>query len=133
MWHWEFGFTVAVLAGVFALAGLPAAILAVSALSRLRARSRELEASLVALRRELAGVSLALARSDLRQQCLELHGVQLSERIVIVEARAAAPSLDRAIDSARHGAEPEKLAHEFGLSRGEADLVAKLHGQRKRA
>jgi hypothetical protein len=42
-------------------------------------------------------------------------------------------SFDQAIDSARRGADPVKLTQQFGLSRGEADLVMRLHGQKKSA
>jgi hypothetical protein len=123
----------AALAGVFALAALGMAARVVIGLAGLRARNRELEDSVRALRRELSGVALGLARSGERQQRLERDGARLTARVLGVEARAEAPAFDRAIASARNGAESDRLAHEFGLSRGEADLIARLHGCRKRA
>jgi hypothetical protein len=45
-----------------------------------------------------------------------------------VEARAPAKALDEAVLSARRGADTRQLTQRFGLSRGEAELVARLHG-----
>jgi hypothetical protein len=122
----------AVLAVLLLLAAV-AAVRARRALSGLRARNHELEASLVALRRELEGNCVALAHDRRRQRHLERNFALLSQRLIGVEARADAPAFDRAIDSARRGADTDKLAQVFGLSRGEADLIARLHGRRRRA
>jgi hypothetical protein len=123
----------AAFASVSALAVFYAAARARNGLAALRARQQELESTVLGLRREIAGVARGLARGVERQQRLERQAALLSERIAGIAARAESPTLDRAIASARRGAEPGKLAAEFGLSRGEADLVARLHGRRKRA
>jgi len=129
----DFSTTLMVLAGVFSMAALGCAVRAMIGIAGLHARRRELEANVRALREELSGVALGLERHRERQQRLERDLALLSARVLDVEARAEAPGFEQAIASARRGAEPERLADEFGLSRGEADLVARLHGRRKRA
>ena len=57
----------------------------------------------------------------------------MADRVDQVELRGAAHSFEQAIDSARRGADSGKLARQFGLSCGEADLVARLHGRKKSA
>jgi hypothetical protein len=61
----------------------------------------------------------------------EFSGV--AERVDLVESRTApgSESLDQAIDLARRGADSDRLEQQFGLSAGEADLVARLHGRAK--
>ena len=64
----------------------------------------------------------------------EFSGV--ADRVDVVESRApvsGADSLDLAIEWARQGADTDKLSEQFGLSSGEAELVARLHGGKKRA
>jgi len=55
----------------------------------------------------------------------------VTERVDVFESRASSGSatLDQAIDLARRGAGSERLERQFGLSIGEADLVARLHGR----
>jgi len=57
----------------------------------------------------------------------------VADRVNSVESRTApvSGSLDQAIDWARGGADTERLAQQFGLSSGEAELVARLHGRSK--
>ncbi len=60
----------------------------------------------------------------------------VADRVDVVESRApvtAAGALDQAIEWAQRGAESGKLAEHFGLSRGEAELVARMHGRKKSA
>jgi type II secretory pathway component PulJ len=121
------------IAGSIGSVALLATLLAMIALGRLRARNRALESSVATLRRELDTIARSFAHHAERQQRLAEDGARLSERIISIETRAKDPSFDRAIDSARRGAAPEKLAQAFGLSPGEADLVARLHGRRKLA
>ena len=41
--------------------------------------------------------------------------------------------LEQAIELARRGADADKLAAQFGLSSGEAELVARMHGRKRSA
>jgi len=109
--------------------------LAVSALTdrHLHRRCETLAAGMEALRAELA---LATARAadgeavaEERIMRLEQAHGRIVERLRFMERRADVRSFDLAIDSARHGSEPQRLAADFGLSRGEAELVARMHGR----
>jgi hypothetical protein len=64
---------------------------------------------------------------------LEAELTALAERMGTLEVRGQSRAFDQAIDSARRGADPGRLTEQFGLSRGEADLVARLHGRKKTA
>jgi hypothetical protein len=74
-------------------------------------------------------------RTGRRMQRVEDEFTDVAERVDQVELRAAPVNgaLDRAIALARSGAQPERLEQQFGLSTGEADLVARLHGQKLQA
>jgi hypothetical protein len=104
---------------------------------RLRKRSETLESSLGALRAELvlaqAGAQAEAQRALGRLDPLEQAYARMSERLRFVERRADGRSFDQAIDSARNGTESGKLAEQFGLSRGEAELVARMHGKLRQA
>ena len=120
-------------------------------LRRLREDGAALEARAGALRRELDRVAAAGAKAQsqaesqdrlLRQahaqtlarlQRVERENAKIADRMSLVEFRGDGRSIDQAIDFARRGADPDKLAAKFGLSRGEADLVTKLHGRAARA
>jgi hypothetical protein len=97
----------------------------------LRERCLALEAGLLSLRREIETASSLRVRAGRRTKRIEQDFAILSDRMTALESRAESPSFDQAIDSARRGAEPDKLAQRFGLSRGEADLVTRLHGRTK--
>jgi hypothetical protein len=73
------------------------------------------------------------AKSGRRVRRIEQEYSSVAERVDLVELRGTAQSFDQAIDSARRGADPGKLTQQFGLSRGEADLVTRLHGRKKSA
>jgi hypothetical protein len=126
--------TVLEIAGaVLGLAGLIAALCAIRAVRGWRARCVIVESTLSAVRRELDLVASISMKTGRRLKRVEHEYSGVADRVVQVELRGAAPSFDQAIDSARRGADPGKLTQQFGLSRGEADLVARLHGRKKRA
>lgn len=68
-------------------------------------------------------------RTAQRLERLEAAHARLAERLVALESRGEARSFDQAIDLARRGASVGKLTESLGLSRGEADLIARLHGR----
>jgi Protein of unknown function (DUF2802) len=103
------------------------------AMNEWRTRFHELEASLPSLRREVELVASISARTGRQVKRIEHDYSDVADRVDMVESRAPAKSLDEAIDSARHGADTGKLTRQFGLSRGEAELVARLHGNLKTA
>jgi hypothetical protein len=98
---------------------------------RLRERCLALEAGMLSLRRDVEIATSVTVRAGRRTKRIEQEFSILSDRMTALESRAESPSFDRAIDSARRGAEPDNLAQRFGLSRGEADLVTRLHGRTK--
>lgn len=118
---------------VAAFLALAAAGWAIRGMRRLRSRNESLEGSLGTVQREFelaASIALRAGRSVKR---LEVENTRLSDRLGVMELRSEARPYDQAIDSARRGADPVKLTEQFGLSRGEADLLARLHGRRKTA
>jgi hypothetical protein len=124
--------------GLFALAatllgfaGLTAALCAMRAARDLRARCLMIESSLATACRELDLVASVSVKTGRRLQRLEHEYSGIADRVAQVELRRGAQSFDQAIDSARSGTDPGKLTQQFGLSRGEAELVARLHGRKK--
>jgi len=113
--------------------GVAMALTTLRAIRGWRARCMSLESSLAAVRRELELVASISAKSGRRVQRIEQEYSTVSDRVDQVELRGATQSFDLAIDSARRGADPVKLTQQFGLSRGEADLVTRLHGRKKSA
>jgi hypothetical protein len=116
--------------------GLLACAMALAALRAVRgwrARCVSMESSLAAVRRELELVASISAKSGRRVKRIEQEYSTVSDRVDQVELRGASQSFDLAIDSARRGTDPGKLTQQFGLSRGEADLVSRLHGRKKSA
>ena len=85
------------------------------------------------MRRELELVASISVKTGRRVKRIEQEYSSVADRVDQVELRGSAQSFDQAIDSARRGADPGKLAQQFGLSRGEADLVTRLHGRKKSA
>jgi hypothetical protein len=100
-------------------------------LKRLSGRCADLESNVAALRRELDLVAAVTTRTGVRLKRIESEDVDLAERLARIEARGEPRRFDAAIDSARRGAEPRKLAEHYGLSEGEAALVTRLHGRGK--
>jgi Protein of unknown function (DUF2802) len=118
---------------IIGLLGFAGALWATHTLRRMKTRCASVETSLQAMRRELdlmASISLKTGR---RVQRIESEYSGVANRVESVEPRGSAQFFDQAIAHARRGADPCKLAQQFGLSRGEADLVARLHGQKQRA
>jgi hypothetical protein len=118
---------------VLALLALLAAALAFGTVRRLKARNAGLETGITALQGELQRMVAQGMRAGHNVQRLQRELSVLSDRLGSMEMRGAARPYDQAIDSARRGADPSTLTEQFGLSRGEADLVSRLHGRRKSA
>lgn len=124
---------VSIAGGILGIGALAVALLAMKAARGWQARYESLESSVAALRRELELVASISARTGRRVQRVEHEYSGVADRVDLVESRGAAASgsLDRAIDWVRGGADPDGIAQQFGLSSGEADLVARLHGRTK--
>jgi ABC-type lipoprotein release transport system permease subunit len=119
-----------VLLGVVALL----AMLAMSrSMGRQRTRMLALEGSLAMVRRELEMMAAISLNTGRRVKRIEHDCSKMTDRVEQIEQRGSARSFGQAIDSARRGADPGKIARQFGLSRDEADLVQRLHGQKKLA
>ena len=71
------------------------------------------------------------ARVGERLRKLDQASSQLNDRLGQLEIRGDGRPYDHAIALVRHGADADRLVSHFGLSRGEADLVSLVHGQRK--
>lgn len=118
---------------VLAALALVTALFAMRAVGRWRVRCASLESSLAALHREMELVASISMRTGRQVKRIEHDYSGVADRVEVVELRGAERSFDQAIESARGGADPDKLTQQFGLSRGEADLVARLHGRQKSA
>lgn len=114
--------------GVFGMGGMAAAVYLLAALRDLRAMNRVLEARVLCLSRDLDGVKAASAASLQRAVAVERQTRLVAERVAVAETQSASGGFDQAIAAARRGSDAGKLAVRFGLSRGEAELVARLHG-----
>jgi hypothetical protein len=113
--------------------GMVSALLTSRALRGWRARCLAVESSLAAVHRELELVASISLKTGRRVKRIEQEYSGVADRVDQVEQRGSTQSFDQAIDSARRGADPAKLAQLYGLSRGEADLVTRLHGRKKSA
>ena len=100
---------------------------------RWRTRCLAVESTLAAMRRELEVMASISLRTGRRVKRIEQAYSGVADRIESVELRGPPQRFDQAIDSARRGAEPGRLTQQYGLSRVEADLVARLHGRKKTA
>ncbi len=124
-------------AAAAAVCALCIALLALRAAHTWRRRCESLESSFAALQREFERVASISVRTGRRVQRVEHEYSGVADRVDLVESRgsstAGSEALDQAIDWARRGADSDKLAQQFGLSPGEADLVSRLHGQKKSA
>ncbi len=120
-----------------AACALAVAVFALHELRRWQARCEALESSVEALRREVALVASISARTGRRVQRVEHEYSDVAERVDVVESRGPVSSvtlsLDQAIECARSGGDADELAEQFGLSSGEAELVARMHGRKKSA
>jgi hypothetical protein len=122
--------TAAVLAGLVLALGAALAATAAS-LRQVRRAVAASEARLGELAREVEGATAIGVRAGERLRKLEQTGAQLGARLGQLELRGEGRPYDQAIDLVRHGADADRLVRNFGLSRGEADLVALVHGRRK--
>jgi hypothetical protein len=110
---------------------LATALCTLQALRQWRLRCTSVEASIEALRREFELVASISARTGRRVQRVAHEYSGVVDRVDLVESRGVPVPIDQAIEWARSGANSEKLAEKFGLSSGEAELVARLHGGRQ--
>lgn len=92
-------------------------------------RCAALAAEMQELQRSLDPAATFAMHAERRIERLEAQQSRLTGRIGALESKGDGRSFDRAIDSARRGATVTNLTERFGLSRGEADLVARLHGR----
>jgi hypothetical protein len=118
---------------VLGFLGLASALFTIRAVHGWRARCLVVESSLAAVQRELELMASISVKTGRRVKRIEQEYAGFADRVDQVELRGAAPCFDQAIDSARRGADPGKLTQQFGLSRGEADLVTRLHGRKMSA
>jgi Protein of unknown function (DUF2802) len=124
---------------IVGIAGLLLALCAVLAVlvtasnRRLTMRCVEVESSLAAMRRELELLASISLKTGRRVKHIGQEHAGVADRVALVELRGSVQSFDQAIDSARRGTDPGRLTQQFGLSRGEADLVTRLHGRKKTA
>lgn len=96
---------------------------------RLRRTQRETEQALAQLHKRTNTALTSTVRVDRRIKLLEKQSAWAAERIGQLEVRNEGRSYDEAITLARGGANPDRLMTNFGLSRGEADLVALMHNR----
>ena len=113
--------------------GLVATLFTTRSIRGWRARCLALESSVAAMRRELELAASISVKTGRRVQRIEHEYSGVADRVDRVELRGTVQSFEQAIDSARRGTDPGKLAQQFGLSAGEADLVTRLHGRKKSA
>lgn len=121
------------ISAALAVCALLTALIALRAARRCHARCDSLDSSIAALHREVEMLASISVRTGRRLQRVENEFGGVTERVDLVESRTASrsESLDHAIDLARRGADSDRLEQQFGLSSGEADLVARLHGRAK--
>jgi hypothetical protein len=98
---------------------------------RLERRLASTEAALAAVRAEAVAAAGIGGRVGERLRRLDQLTGQLADRLGQIEVRGDGRPYDHAIALVRHGADADRLVSHFGLSRGEADLVARVHGHRK--
>lgn len=98
-----------------------------------RGRCLALEAGMPSLRREVEMVASLNAQTGRQVKKIAHECLDVQDRVEMVEQRGNSRAVGDAVDSARRGADLGKLTQQFGLSRGEAELVNRLHGQRRSA
>jgi hypothetical protein len=125
--------TLSITAAVISLISLAAVISMYRAVLHWRERCVSLEAVVPGLQREIERFASISVRTGRQVKRIESEYSDVAERVDLVEARGPAKALNEAVDSARRGADVPRLTQQFGLSRGEAELVARLHGNKKSA
>lgn len=115
-----------------AVGGLAAALATTAAaLRRVRAELEATDARVASLRRDIEGATAIGVRAGERLRKTEQACAQLADRMGQIELRGEGRPYDQAIAMVRHGADADRLVRNFGLTRGEADLVELVHGRRK--
>jgi hypothetical protein len=103
--------------------------------ARARREREAFQAQIEELRRENRSLGEFTARVARRLKQAEEQVAQLSTRIETARTQELATDSDHAYAQAirlvRRGADADRLVMDFGLARGEAELVAHMHGQRK--
>lgn len=102
-----------------------------AALRRARSALAVAATQVAALRREVEAATAVAVRAGERLRKLEQATGQMGERLGQLELRGEGRPYDQAIALVQRGADADRLVRNFGLSRGEADLVALVHGRRK--
>jgi hypothetical protein len=125
--------SLSITAALISLVSLAAVVQLYRAVLHWRERCTSLEAVLPGLQREIERFASISVRTGRQVKRIESEYSDVAERVDLVEARGPAKALDDAIDSARRGADLRRLTRDFGLSRGEAELVARLHGHKQSA
>lgn len=114
-----------------ALAGLLVLFAEWRAVRRLKRTQHETERAIALLHKQTETAVTLTVRMGRRLKRFEKQLAWASERIGQLEVRSDGRAYDQAITLARRGADSARLMTNFGLSRGEADLVALMHNQRK--
>jgi uncharacterized membrane protein YcjF (UPF0283 family) len=114
-----------------ALAGVVVLFAEWRAARRLRRTQRETERALSLLNKQTESAVAMTVKVGRRLRHAEKQLAWACERLGQLEVRIEGRSYDQAITLARRGANADRLMTNFGLSRGEADLVALMHSQRK--
>jgi hypothetical protein len=99
--------------------------------AQLRRRLAESEERLAGLRREVEAATGIAVRAGERLRKAEATTLQLADRLGQLELRGEGRPYDQAIAMVQHGADADRLVRNFGLTRGEADLVTLVHGRRR--
>ena len=130
-----------ILAGSALLLGLIALFAVISLNRRLRAEKsrsealeQNLERQLELVHQSISGLTAGAVGMDKRMQRLEAREKVLAERQETYEIQQVDdPPYGHAIRLVQQGAGIGRLVDELGLSESEAQLIARLHGQRDSA
>lgn len=122
-----------VLPALGAVLALATVLLAVSIVrnGRLNRRLATMERQFETLRADVAATTGIGVRAGERLRRLDQISGQMSERLGQLELRGEGRPYDQAIALVRRGADADRLMTNYGLSRGEADLLALVHGGRR--
>jgi Protein of unknown function (DUF2802) len=121
------------IAAAVSLLSIGIALIALSIAARARRQAKLLEALLDAAQSEAVNTTTRSQRILAQVRRLRRRCTVMRARLAMLEERSAGRSYDQAIEWVRRGANPEALTQNFGLSRGEADLVTLMHGRKKTA
>jgi hypothetical protein len=122
------GYAAAVLA-VAAVVALPVAVVLGVVAGRLGRRLAAAEQQLALLRAEVGAAVGLGAKAGERLRRLEKVSARMAERLGQLELRGEGRPYDQAIALAQRGGDADRLVSHFGLSRSEADLLARVHGR----